>query len=86
MVTNYICPVCGFPDLYEPAYDVDLGSLEICPSCGFQFGKTDDDEHITHEEWRRNWVTRGMLWRGRGRHAPLDWNPKKQLLNVGVVL
>jgi hypothetical protein len=45
-----ICPVCGYPDLFEPAYKENYyPSDEICPSCGYQFGWTDDDQGISHE-------------------------------------
>ncbi len=47
MTTENMCPVCGYKNLYEPAYQPtpkgNLGSYEICPSCGFQFGVTDDE-------------------------------------------
>lgn len=83
-----ICPVCGYPELGEPpyrgTYKGGLGSLEICPSCRFQFGFTDDSKHITHEQWRKQWIEGGMLWR-KGREAPpAGWDPKKQLLNIGI--
>ncbi len=93
MVTGYICPVCGYDDLDEQAYDGipiieddAIGSLEICPSCGFQFGKTDDDEGITFEQWRERWIAGGMPWDGIGIHAPPNWNPREQLKNIGVVV
>ncbi|MCB2082308.1 MAG: hypothetical protein KDD76_06680 [Rickettsiales bacterium] len=85
-----ICPVCGYPDLFEPAYMDDIiGSLEICPSCGYQYGKTDLDLGISHEEWRSQWIANGMKWQddgGGGRNPPPYWNPKKQLQNIGVIL
>lgn len=83
-----MCPVCGYPGLDDPAYLATpkggLGSLEICPSCGFQFGWTDDDQHITHEQWRTQWISRGMVWRMKEMGPPPNWNPRAQLLNVGV--
>ena len=84
---NNICPVCGYPELVDPAYDQDGGgSLEICPSCGYQFGYTDDDRHITHAQWRGKWIEKGMKW-DKGRSTPpLNWNPKKQLENISVSL
>lgn len=61
-----ICPVCGFADLYELAYDDDgQGSFDICPCCGFQFGVDDDVElengdlmkkSQTHRMYRDNWL------------------------------
>ncbi len=86
---SYICPVCGYPDLKESAYynnDVRKGSasLEICSSCGFQFGWTDRDRHITLDQWRKEWIAKGMPWAGISLKPPINWNPREQLLNVGV--
>ncbi len=83
-----MCPVCGYPDLDEPPYRGSVGrgsaSYEICPSCGFQFGWTDDDQHITHEKWRERWIANDMPWAIEEMEKPSDWNPREQLLNVGV--
>jgi len=79
-----ICPVCGYDELDEPAYKGMRASLEICPCCGFQFGFDDQALHITHEQWRQKWVTNGMKWRSSGIKPPANWNPQKQLLNIGV--
>jgi hypothetical protein len=87
-MTN-MCPVCGYPDLNEPAYDGNWDSLEICPSCGYQFGWTDDDLGISHEEWRKQWIAEGMVWyddTDTGRARPIGWNPVSQLLNIGVIV
>ncbi|MDR3450744.1 MAG: hypothetical protein P4M15_13545 [Alphaproteobacteria bacterium] len=82
---KYICPVCGYPGLSEPAYN-DYGnpSFDICVSFWYQFGKTDDDEHFTHEQWRQKWIAEGAPWRGKSKKAPSDWNPMEQLRNIGV--
>lgn len=82
------CPVCGYPDLDEPPYrntpKGGLGSYEICPSCGFQFGYTDDATHVTHEQWRAQWIAGGMIWdKGRSTPPP-NWNPREQLQNAGI--
>jgi hypothetical protein len=76
-----MCPVCGFPDLTDPprSPEGDGGSYEICPSCGFEFGVTDDDLGFTYEDWREHWVTIGMRWASRSRSAPARWDPAKQL-------
>ena len=80
---SYYCPVCGFDGLYEPAYsESGGGSYEICPSCWFQFGVTDDDEGIAFHEWREAWIERGMPWSSKGRPAPKDWDPQLQLKNL----
>jgi len=77
---NHLCPACGFPDLAEPPRRRSGGgSYEICPSCGFQFGVTDDDGRFTYEQWRERWVTGGMRWSSRGIAQPADWNPQAQL-------
>ncbi len=84
MVANYICPVCGYPDLYEEAYRPSgEPSYEICSSCGYEFGKTDMDEHITFEQWREYWIENGMTWNGVSL-PPANWSPREQLLNISL--
>lgn len=83
--TTYLCPVCGYPELVEPPRSERTGggSYEICPSCGFEFGVTDDDEGFSYEEWRRRWIARGMPWDSAAiRPAPVGWNPAQQLKNA----
>lgn len=45
---KYICPVCGYKGLDEPAYNneekLEGGSYEICMCCQFQFAVDDDVE------------------------------------------
>lgn len=83
------CPVCGYPELDEPPYypggtaGALLGSHEICPSCGYEFGYTDDDLGISHEEWRKRWIARGMPWRSSVRPPPPGWDPAAQLRAAG---
>jgi hypothetical protein len=79
---NYTCPVCGYPGLYEPPRRRGGGSYEICPSCGFQFGVDDDDRGFTYEEWRREWIDRGMPWTSVGTMPPTGWNPQEQLRSL----
>ncbi|MDR3450745.1 MAG: hypothetical protein P4M15_13550 [Alphaproteobacteria bacterium] len=80
-----ICPVCGYPELSEPAYnEYKNPSFDICSSCGYQFGKTDDDNHITHEQWRSQWIANGMIWDKGYSKPPKGWNPEQQLQNIGV--
>lgn len=77
---TYTCPVCGFDQLDEPAYTAaGEGLFEICPSCGFQFGVTDDDLGIGFHEWRQAWIVKGMPWSSKGRPAPAEWDPQEQL-------
>jgi hypothetical protein len=41
---EFTCPACGFPDLHdEPRTEASGGSFEICPSCGIQFGYSDEN-------------------------------------------
>lgn len=78
---RYTCPVCGYPELTElPRPELGGGSFEICPSCGFQFGVTDDDRGITFEEWRKRWIEGGMRWRfEETEDSPDGWDPEAQL-------
>ena len=59
-----ICPVCGFDKLFEPPYNKKgVGSDEICPCCGFQFGLDDyPDKEYAIEKWRDDWTARGRPW------------------------
>ena len=76
---NHLCPVCGYPKLREKPRTISGGgSFEICPSCGFQFGVTDDDEGYNYAQWRRHWQAKGMHWSGESME-PADWNPVAQL-------
>jgi hypothetical protein len=94
-MTQNICPVCGFDDLSEPAYrDGYNPSYEICPCCAYQFGYhdeavlADDNETvgITFKQWRDKWFMAGMVWDRGSSLPPQDWDPKKQLENIGVFL
>ena len=78
---SFRCPVCGFADLTEmPRSAESGGSYEICPSCGFQFGVTDDDRGFTYVQWRERWVGMGMRWDSTGiEPPPAGWNPSEQL-------
>ena len=80
---TYMCPVCGYPGLQEPPRgEATGGSYEICPSCGFQFGVSDDDLGISDGQWRQDWIAAGMPWRSIGVDQPPDWNPTTQVSNV----
>lgn len=82
---TYICPACGYPELHEPAYDSnEVPSYEICESCGYQFGFTDDNLHISIKQWRDHWISNGMIWNKGRSLPPLGWNPSQQLLNIDV--
>jgi hypothetical protein len=73
---SFICPVCDYPYLVEPPRKEGCGgSYEICPSCFFEFGVTDDDKGISYEEWREKWIKEGMPWRDVLLPKPDDWIP-----------
>lgn len=77
---SHTCPVCAYPKLKEaPRSPSDGGSLEICPACGFQFGVSDDDDGISYDEWREDWLERGMEWSSIGIKKPNEWDPEKAL-------
>jgi len=76
---KHTCPVCGFPHLTEPPRSKSGGgSFEICPSCGFQFGVSDDDKGFTYTQWRELWKKRGLKWSGK-QPPPPDWDATAQL-------
>ncbi|MFC4942118.1 hypothetical protein [Pseudonocardia sp. GCM10023141] len=78
---TFMCPICGYPGLYGPAYSprTHLGSYEICPSCWFEYGVTDDDKGFTHQQWRAGWIADGMPWRSPVDAQPPGWDPREQL-------
>ena len=79
----HLCPVCGFPKLIEAPRSLSGGgSYEICPSCGFEFGVSDDDLGHTYESWRKDWLARGMKWFSRGQKQPAAWDPARQVAAV----
>jgi len=79
------CPVCGYPDLREvPRSKRSGGSYEICPSCGFQFGVTDDDQGFSYEQWRATWRSGGMKWSSQQKQ-PANWDPAAQLARISGV-
>ncbi len=81
-----VCPVCGYDKLREPprSKKTKSGSYEICPSCSFQFGVSDDDEGWTYSRWREKWIKEGLVWDKGSSKPPLNWDPTKQLKNIDV--
>lgn len=78
---NYICPVCGYAGLDEPAYDsYGCSSFSICSCCGTEFGY--DDSVVQHEELRKRWIEAGMKWWSTVLKAPMNWKPNAQLKNI----
>jgi hypothetical protein len=85
VLPKYTCPACGYPELEEPPRSkvTGGGSYEICPSCGFEFGVTDDDRGYTYESWRGQWIARGMPWAHPDSDPPPNgWDPHAQLANL----
>ena len=80
---SHTCPVCAYAKLKEaPRSSSGGGSFEICPACGFQFGVSDDDDGISYEEWREDWLERGMEWSSIGIKKPKGWDPQKALSSL----
>jgi hypothetical protein len=55
----------------------------ICPSCGTEF--ENDDFETSHAELRRRWLQNGARWFSRATPPPPNWNPYRQLINIGVM-
>ena len=80
---KYICPVCGFDGLAEPAYDeTGSPSFEICPSCGTEFGYHDATQ--SHEDLRKAWISHGAAWKSEVIPPPKGWDPFEQLKKAGL--
>lgn len=81
---QHFCLVCGYPNLEEePRSFLGGASHEICPSCGYEYGYTDDDLSISQDAWREEWVKDGKPWRSSAVLKPsLGWNPDTQLAKV----
>jgi predicted RNA-binding Zn-ribbon protein involved in translation (DUF1610 family) len=85
---EFVCPVCGFPELEEPAYARGAPSHEICPSCGTEFGY--DDVHADmnradiYASLRQQWADTGFRWSGISSDPADRWNPTKQLTQAGL--
>lgn len=76
----YVCSVCRYPDLDEPAYDsFGCASYNICPCCGTEFGY--DDSTTAHSDLREKWVSEGMQWWSKHKLKPNGWDPVRQLIN-----
>jgi transcription elongation factor Elf1 len=81
----FTCPVCGYPALSDaPRTQSGGGSYEICPSCGFQFGVTDEDQGRSYEDWRAEWIHGGMKWQSQGLPEPPGWDPRMQMIRAGI--
>ena len=84
-----LCPVCGYGIGHEAWSTTSWnGSLDICSSCGIQFGYDDfaggDKERRVklQKQWREQWIKNGMPWFGISQKCPAGWDPKIQLENL----
>ncbi len=76
---DHVCVVCGFPHLkYPPRPPYDGRRFKFCPSCGYHFGISDEEEGIGYATWRGQWVADDMAWQGPG-EPPTGWDPAAQL-------
>lgn len=75
---KYVCPVCRYPDINEPAYDgFGCFSYNICPCCETEFGY--DDSTVAHSNLREKWVSEGVQWWSKHQPKPNSWDPVRQL-------
>jgi hypothetical protein len=83
---KYTCPVCGYPDLEEPAWNISTGnpSFEICPCCGCEFGY-EDATSIGKKRYLQKWVRSGTNW-FKPDLKPANWDLREQLTRVGINL
>ncbi len=72
MSKKYVCPVCGYDQLDEPA-----ASHSVCSCCGTHFGYHDIGH--TWDELRRNWLLRGAPWFSKAVSPPPGWSPVRQV-------
>jgi hypothetical protein len=86
---TYICPVCGYDALFDPPWQDDSPSDDICPSCGIQFGYHDvaggnpEGRKRIYTEWRQRWIDQGMPWHSiNAQPVPSGWDPVRQLTRV----
>ena len=85
-MAKYICPVCGYNELDQPAWDTTTGvpSFNIYPSCGCELGYHDATTRAKLI-YLRNWVQQGTSW-FRPEIKPSGWNLKEQLARIGIDL
>lgn len=83
---RYTCHVCGYPELSEPPWGEDgqSSSFNICPCCGVEFGYEDATE-IALLKYRQQWISSGGKWFDT-QLKPNDWDMKKQLRNIKIIL
>ncbi|MFE5321463.1 hypothetical protein ACFQ88_22390 [Paenibacillus sp. NPDC056579] len=86
---NFVCVVCGYDKLDVPQWNKNgFPTHSICCCCGFQSGFDDDakDNPETIEEYRNRWLRNGAIWFSSTVSKPNNWDIKKQLVNIDVIL
>jgi hypothetical protein len=74
------CAVCGYHGLRFPQRRSNgRPSRELCPSCGFHSGQTDDVDGHDPVQWRTQWVGEGMKWVSETTAKPDDWHPFRSM-------
>lgn len=84
---TYFCPVCGLDDFDEDPAELD--SYEICKCCGIEIGHDDIDDdppEVIYIKRREKWIAGGLSWDKGRSEPPANWDPKRQLLNIGIKL
>lgn len=82
---NFICNICGYPELKRPPRDkTGTSTFDICPCCGGEFGYNDATPSA-EDTYRKNWIQHGAGWFEPGL-KPDKWNLSDQLLNIGIVV
>ena len=63
MKKKYLCPVCAFGGLHEPAFGLkNEPSHEICPRCGFESGFDGGNDPAGLSAFRQRWIKNGSKW------------------------
>ncbi len=80
----YICPVCGYDKLEEPPLN-----HEICPCCSTHFSYNDSgpkEPSFYHKILRDEWINIFEMKFAHEFLLPENYDPIKQLLNIGIKL
>ena len=79
MLTKFICPICWFDKLDEPAFDITGNwSQELCPCCWNQFWYNANPNNIT--DLRIDWIKKGCQFRSENKIK--WWSHIDQLKNI----
>ena len=71
----YKCPVCGYDK-----FSALVGLGDICPSCGTEFGFSDDE--VSYDHLRHHWLMEGGKWWSRRVSKPAGWLVGQQLSKI----